>query len=164
MDSFKGGVVVVAATGNQGPKDERGRMAYPARDAYVVAVGAAALDGRRAAVSRYGSKDLGPGRWFMVRAPESSPGVLAPLVQVGSDTFTNTSIATAMATGLIVSSGLVDVRPPPFFDDVERHARAVAMADAFLTLADAAQVPGYDRREHGDGVLRIPARDAPRSA
>src|ERR671932_585683 len=95
FDVFLSGVVVIAAAGNSRRGVPANVMAYPAPDGCVVAVGAATMQGRRAGISRYGGKDPGPARWFMLRTQENRAGDLARLVRIGVDAFGDTSILIA---------------------------------------------------------------------
>jgi hypothetical protein len=148
------GVVVVAAAGNHKTGRPLSPVHYPARHPWVVAVGAAAEDGRRAKRSCFGGKPRGA-LWFMVAGPVDGSGRPSPLVAVGGKAHGGTSFATAVATGVIARSGLLPPADLPSGDRDDLQAWLTARLGTLAELGDPSGVPGYDPREHGLGLLRM---------
>ena len=82
------------------------------------------------------------------------------MLRVGARTFSRTSIAAAVASGLIARCGLLDPSPPSW-NDLERTEQAREQSSALLALADQGLVQDYDPAQHGNGILRYPDQAPP---
>ncbi|HEX7000321.1 MAG TPA: S8 family serine peptidase [Trueperaceae bacterium] len=130
------GVVVVAATGNQGST----AVNFPAAAAGVIGVGALDPDLRVAAYSNYGVGDAGPGGVDLV-APGTA--VRGPLPGGASWEMDGTSMA---APHVSAAAALLLARQPGLApDEVESRLKATAYFD-----------PGFmDAERYGAGLLRV---------
>ncbi|MEM9521936.1 MAG: S8 family serine peptidase, partial [Actinomycetota bacterium] len=133
--AWDAGIVVVAATGNDG-KPTRG-MTFPARDPFVIAVGAANIkdypdEVRVAGFSTGGDADrkvdvIAPGKNVVsLRVPGSAADLSSPGARVGDDYFkgSGSSQAAAVVTGAIAL--LLEDRPDLTPDQVKKLLRTTA--------------------------------------
>lgn len=142
---------VLFPTGNHEP--DKGTtldtMAIPARFASVIAIGAVDPELRRAAGSRYGSKQGGdPSAWWLAPGGSFGNGVSdEPLVTMGGAPQAGTSIANAIAGGIaaLVIQKLKERTPTHTqdseFDDameaLKRRLRATPGNEESVALAEA---------------------------